>query len=256
MTRSGGTPRLCFDAGAVEDEIVFRGVQDDDVIVDELHHVLVGGDDEDVVAECGELAGERADDVVGLEALVVEDRNAEGLERAADVGLLLDEIGRSFGAVGLVAAVFDGLERLGLDVELAHVLKLRGELVAMDRCADVVDRREVFGLEVLAQLVDHVDEDIGRGRGDAGARGHGPLALHGVIGAEDERHAVEQVDGRLGVGAWAGSMLVPWLFDGSALDRKYELVHGLRRSEKLKKKHAVAVAEKAVLLPDRVVVSG
>ena len=89
------------------------GLRMDDVVVDELHHVLVGGDDEDVVAECGELAGESADDVVGLEALVVEDGDAEGLEGAADVGLLLDEVGRRFGAVGLVAAVLDGLRTAG-----------------------------------------------------------------------------------------------------------------------------------------------
>ena len=132
---------------------------------------------------------EGADDVVGLEALVVEDGDAEGLERAADVGLLLDEVGRGLGAVGLVAAVLDGLELLGLDVELLDVLHLRGHLVAMDGSADVVDRGEVLGLEVLAQLVDHVDEDIGRRGGNAGARGHGPRALHGVIGAEDEGHA-------------------------------------------------------------------
>ena len=99
-----------FDAGGIEDEVVLGGVQDGDVLVDELHHVLVGGDDVDVVAERGELAGEGADDVVGLEALVVEDGDAEGFERAADVGLLLDEVGRGLGAVGLVAAVLDGLE--------------------------------------------------------------------------------------------------------------------------------------------------
>ena len=64
--------------------------------------------------------------------------------------------------------------------------------------ADVVDRGEVLRLEVLAQLVDHVDEDIRRRGGDAGARGHGARALHGVVGAEDEGHGVEQVDGRLG----------------------------------------------------------
>ena len=105
--------------------------------------------------------------------------------------------GRGFGAVGLVAAVLDSFEGLGLDVELLNVLELASELVAVDRGPDVVDGCEVFGGEVLAQLVDHVDEDIGGGGGDAGARGHGPLALHGVVGAEDEGHGIEQVDGRL-----------------------------------------------------------
>ena len=150
-----------------------------------------------MVAERGEFAGERADDVVGLEALVVEDGDAEGFEGAADIGLLLDEVGRGLDAVGLVAAVLDGLELLGLDVELADVLHLRGHLVAMDGGAYVIDRSEVLGLKVLAQLVDHVDEDVGGCGGDSGARGHGARTLHGVIGAEDEGHAVEQVDGGL-----------------------------------------------------------
>ena len=41
--------------------------------------------------------------VVCLEALVVEDGDAEGFECAADVGLLLDEVGWRLGAVGFVA---------------------------------------------------------------------------------------------------------------------------------------------------------
>ena len=101
----GGDAEDFFYLGCVEDEVVLRRVEDGDVLVDELHHVLVGGDDVDVVAEGGELAGEGADDVVGLEALVVEDGDAEGFEGAADVGLLLDEVGGRLGAVGLVAAV-------------------------------------------------------------------------------------------------------------------------------------------------------
>jgi hypothetical protein len=36
---------------------------------DELHHVLVAGDDEDLVLAARRLRGEGADDVVGLEAL-------------------------------------------------------------------------------------------------------------------------------------------------------------------------------------------
>ena len=67
----------------------------------------------------------------------------------------------------------------------------------MDGGSYVVDGGEVGGGEVLAELVDHVDEDIGGGGGDAGAGGHGAGALHGVVGAEDEGHGVEEVDGGL-----------------------------------------------------------
>jgi hypothetical protein len=71
------------------------------------------------VPERGELRAEGADDVVGLEALVAEDGDAEGLERAADVGKLLGEVGGHLGAVGFVAGVVDLLELLGFDVPLA-----------------------------------------------------------------------------------------------------------------------------------------
>ena len=89
-------PQGVFDPLRTEDEVVFGGVEDGDVLVDELHHVFVGADDVDVVAHGAELAGERADDVVGFVALVVEDGDAEGFEGAADVGLLLDEVGPGF----------------------------------------------------------------------------------------------------------------------------------------------------------------
>ena len=190
MTRSGGTPRVGFDAGGVEDEVVFGRVEDADVLVDELHHVLVGGDDVDVVAERGELAGEGADDVVGLEALVVEDGDAEGFERAADVGQLLGEVGRASRRGWPCSRRSRWLSNCWvLMLNFLTSFISRGALVAEDGGADVVDGGEVLRGEVLAQLVDHVDEDIGGGGGDAGARGHGALALHGVIGAEDEGHA-------------------------------------------------------------------
>ena len=196
-----------LDADWIEDEIVLRWVEDGDALVDELHHVLVGRDDEDMMAERGELTGERADDIVGLVALVVEDGDPKGFERAADVRLLLDEVGRRFSAVGFVAGVLGGFELLRLDVELFDVLELLREGVAVDGRADVVDSCEVLGIEVLAQLVEHVDEHIGGRGGNAGARGHGARALHGVIGAEDEGHGVEQVDGRFGGGCWLGFVL-------------------------------------------------
>ena len=71
-------------------------------------------------------------------------------------------------------------------------------LVAEDLAAHVEDGGKVARVKVLAQLFDHVDEDEDGRRGQAGAGAHGPRALHGVVGAEDERHGVEQEDGRLG----------------------------------------------------------
>ncbi len=102
------------------------------------------------MAERRQLAGEGADDVVGFEALVEDDGDAEGFEGAADVGLLLDEVGWGFGAIGFVAAVLGGFELLGFDVELLDVLELAGELVPVHGAADIVDGGEVLGREVFA----------------------------------------------------------------------------------------------------------
>ena len=66
--------------------------------------------------------------------------------------------------------------------------------------ADIEHGGEVLRVEILAQLAQHVDEDVGRAGGNAGLRGHGPLPRHGVIGAEDERHGVDQEDAALGAG--------------------------------------------------------
>ena len=46
------------DAGGIEDEIVLLGVEDLYVWSDQLHHVLVAGDDEDFVGMLGCLTGE------------------------------------------------------------------------------------------------------------------------------------------------------------------------------------------------------
>ena len=54
-------------------------------VADELHHVLVGGDQDDVEARRRGLARQRADDVVGLVVLELEARDAERLDRALDV---------------------------------------------------------------------------------------------------------------------------------------------------------------------------
>ncbi len=171
---------------------------------DELHHVLVAGDDEDLMVMLGGLARERADNVVGLEALGRKDGNAQRLQRAADVGNLAAQVVGHGLAVGLVALIGDFLEGLRLGVPLAQRAEAASALIAKDLAAQVEDGGEVLRREVLAQLLDHVDEDIGRRRRQAGRGGHGPAALHRVVGAKDERHGVEQIDGRLGW-AWHAS---------------------------------------------------
>ena len=70
--------------------------------VDQLEHVLVAGDDDHFAAGRFGAAGDGADHVVGLEAGVFEHGNAHGLQQAADVGDLLQQVGRGLRAVGLV----------------------------------------------------------------------------------------------------------------------------------------------------------
>ena len=50
-------------------------------VLDELVGVAVAGDDEDVVARVAALGGERGEDVVGLEAGRLEDRDAASVSR-------------------------------------------------------------------------------------------------------------------------------------------------------------------------------
>ena len=91
-----------LDRRGVVPGVVLGGVEHRDPVGDELEHVLVARDDDDVEALLLGAAGDGADDVVGLEAGVLEDGDAHGFEDAADVGNLVEEVGRRLGAVGFV----------------------------------------------------------------------------------------------------------------------------------------------------------
>jgi hypothetical protein len=70
---------------------------------DELHQVLVGGDDGDIVAAgFAGLAGIGGDDVVGLEAFHLDAGQVEGARRMADQAELRDQVFRRGRTVGLV----------------------------------------------------------------------------------------------------------------------------------------------------------
>ena len=147
----------------------------------------------------GGFAGEGADDVVGLEAFGLENGNAQRLEGAANVGNLAAQIFRHGFALGFVAVVADVFEALRLAFQRRRVPMARARSSRKTSPLTSKTAAKYLRREVLAELLDHVDENVGGRGGQAGARGHGPRALHGVIGAEDERHRVEQEDGRLGL---------------------------------------------------------
>ena len=96
--------------------VVFR-VVDADRPLDELEEVLVAGDDRHLVALRRRLAGQRADDVVGLEALVRQDRHAHRLAGLVHPRDLLLQILRHRGAVGLVLGGDPVAEGVGGEVE-------------------------------------------------------------------------------------------------------------------------------------------
>ncbi len=163
-TFSGGTPRTSSTLAAIEDQVVLLRIEDLHMRRDELHHVLVAGDDEDLVATLGSFAGQCADHVVGLEADSLENGNVQCLERAANVGDLAAKILWHRLALGLVALVAHLFEALRLGVPLAQRANGAGALVAKDCAAGVEDGGKIVRREILAQLLDHVDEDIGRRR--------------------------------------------------------------------------------------------
>ena len=121
----------------------------------------------------GGLAAERADHVVGFEAGVLDDGDAEGVDEALDIGDLLDQVGRRFGAVGFVFGVF---------------------LFAVGFAEAFEDGGHVLRLEGLGELAQHVVEDENGFGGEAGGGAHG-RRLHagaGVVGAEDEAVGVDE----------------------------------------------------------------
>ena len=63
-----------------------------DAVADELEHVPVAGDDDDLVALRSRLLRERREEVVGLVALELDDRDAHRLEHLADERELLAEL--------------------------------------------------------------------------------------------------------------------------------------------------------------------
>ena len=96
----------------IENQIVFLRIQDLHLRRHQLHHVLVAGDDEDLVLPLRGLAGQRADHVVGLKTLGFQNRNAQRFKRTTDIGNLPAQVlghGFAIGLVALVANLFEAL---------------------------------------------------------------------------------------------------------------------------------------------------
>ncbi len=104
---------LLLHASAVERRVAHR-VDERDVLVDELRHVLVAGRDHRLLAGGRRLACERADHVVGLDALDAQQRHAQRLDGFEQRRDLRAQVVRHRRAVRLVLGeqvVAEGLAR-------------------------------------------------------------------------------------------------------------------------------------------------
>ncbi len=113
---------------------------------DELHHVLVAGNQEHFEARFRSLFRQSAHHVVGLEAVEFEDRQPHGFAHAPHVGELHRKL------VG---------HRWSLRLVLVE------QLVAEGGLARIENHGEVVGRMLLRQLAQHVREKIGNFRGNA-----------------------------------------------------------------------------------------
>ena len=147
--------------------VVLGGIEHFDVVVHQLQHVLVAGNDHHVHACRFGAACQSADDIVGFEARKLENGNPHGFENAPHERNLVEQIGRGLDAIGLVFG------------ELLH---------AMRGFAALENRGDVGGRVLLRQLAQHVVEDVDRFGGEPGAGPHGRSGGAGarVVGAKDK----------------------------------------------------------------------
>ncbi len=158
------------------DADVLHGVEHGDAVADELHQVLVGGDDHHLAPGVAGGAGVGGDDVVGLVAVQLDRRHAEGAGGLAHQAELRDQILGRRRAVGLVLRVEVGAERLLRGVEY--------------------DRQVRRPLRVVAHLAQQLPQHVAEAghRADRQAVGLPREGRQGVVGAEDVARPVHEVE--------------------------------------------------------------
>ncbi len=161
----GGHAEFCGHAGNVENFIAHR-VDQGNVFVDQLGHVLVAGGNDGVQSGGGGLYRERADDVIGLDALDHQDRPTQGAHGGVDRFDLQCQVFRHGFAGSLVVGIEIITESLALGVE--HT----GNVT----CGIIV-----------AQSAQHIDDAVQRTGGRAFRVTHigqcmeGPIEVTGTI---------------------------------------------------------------------------
>ncbi len=141
---------------------------------DELHQILVRGNDGDVPPAPGRLARVGGDEVVRLEIVFLDAGQAEGPRRVANQRKLGDEVLRRRRAVRLVLIV------KGIAERSAALVQDHGQM-----------RRAVRLVEVIGQLPQHGGIAIDRtDRDAAGIRERGQA----MVGAEDIGRSIDQIE--------------------------------------------------------------
>ena len=156
--------------------LVLHGVDQGDMGVDQLGHVLVAGGDHGVAPRLGGPAGQGADDVVGLHPLDAEQRQAQRLHAGVQrrhLGAQVVGHGRTMGLVRLEQLVPEGLAR------------------------SVEDHRHGAVRIVLDQPLEHVEHTLD---GTGGLAVGGGQRREGVKGAVEIGGTVDEYDGGIGHG--------------------------------------------------------
>ena len=181
-----------FDFGCITDEVVLGRIQDQHSVVHELQHILVAGNDvNNVASPCGLLC-QGSDHIVSFISCVLENRNAVGFQGSSDVWQLLRQIGGHFAAISLVAEILHLPKGLGLQIPATHSSDSFRLLITKCGRSHVKYRSQIFRGKIIAQLAQHIHEDVCRRSRQPGASGHPSLPCHGVIGPKNERHGVHQ----------------------------------------------------------------
>ena len=120
-----------LDYAFFADQLVLHGVVHDDARLDDLHQVLVGRDHGDIRTRVSSLDRISGDQVVGLEAFLLDTGEIEGTHRVAHQRELGNEVLWGLGPVGLVAAIQIRAERFRRVIEDHRHMGRRGEFVRL-----------------------------------------------------------------------------------------------------------------------------
>ncbi len=173
----GRDPELGLDLLDI-DPLALHGVEHVDsaaiAFADQLHQILVGGDDRDIPALRLRDAGIGGNQIVGLEPLLLDAGQTEGAGGIADQRELRAQILGRLGPVGLVGGVDVVAERLAILIEDHRQMG-----------------RPVGAVEILGQLPQHGGVAIDRAH-------RGPLRIgerrEAVIGPENIGRPVDQIE--------------------------------------------------------------